>query len=222
MNTLFTTPKQQISQVKGWNKRYKLGFSEADFKRVTKEADSLVWSGELVTPVLVPYLSDLPTTVTKLLTIIDGSYDKSYISDYIKEVKLAHGEHVPGLRWEIIDLGANKDVAPNEIKAEGAHIGVLAAACWFPDWVKAMDGGKVPYVNVTGLRCTLPGNEAWRHAPCLSWFRSIRGVELSAYWVGNRDSYWACPVVVRRESSELGSPLPLELTINGLNYRRVE
>ena len=84
--------------------------------------------------------------------------------------------------------------------ADSVHAEILAAAAHFPNWVQAMDGEHVPYVWMPGYQVTIPGYEAWRRLPYLSWDSVSREVSLSASWDDDRGYGWACPVVVRRKS----------------------
>ena len=207
---MFVSADIQLANVRRWNEERNWGFTEEQIRRAAQEVPVL-YREPLVPVVLVPYLKTVQATLEELWTVgcsavqPDKGRYKELKSDK-KHLRLLDGiTHEPGLRWEVIDLGANWDsqngTRPIDVRNQNsAHAGVLAAAAHFPKWVQAMDGKKVPYACMPGYQVTLPGFEAWRSLPCLFWHRSYREVRLHAYWDDYRNDNWACPVVVLRES----------------------
>ncbi len=210
---MFDNPEIQIARVKAWNKKYGWGFTKKDFGSLTLDPQN--YPKGLTTYVLVPYLKSTQSTFDGLWEVIENEYNTRKWKE-IDKVKLFKGKHQKGLRWELIDLGANhapeKGRTVQEVRAKGedlAHAGVLAAVAHFPDWVHAMDGKTVPYVDLGGYKTTFPGDSE-PYALCVYWDPFNREAELSASWLGIRSNEWAAPV--RRESLELA---PLDAGVLG-------
>lgn len=225
----FLSTDDQIKNVKSWNKKYKWGFSAADFKKLPKAPERP--KEDLVAVVLVPYLKTIQQSFDGLCKVLEDEYDNYWRWNELKKVRLLDGITRPvGLRWEVIDFGANRGKALLDVRTKDSpHIGVLVAAAHFKDWVQAMDGDKVPYVWLPGLQAEY--NRIWQGVPILYWDRYRRKVGVDSGWDGYRDSDFAVPVF--RESSSqpsetknsaaLGSlELPEVLEINGQMYRKEE
>ena len=65
----------------------------------------------------------------------------------------------PTLRWEVIDLGCQRNKKPVDVRSpeKSPHAGILASAMLHPEWVKAMDGGRVPCVWIPGYEIDFAG-----------------------------------------------------------------
>lgn len=224
---MFKSPQDQIKNIQKWNKKYKWGFSNAAIdtafeKKPTSDNEN---TASLQTSVLVPYLSGVQSTFDALIQVIRDEYKSHYISYYTKEVKLTHGTHKPGLRWETIDFGANRNKVPQDIGAEGAHAGILAAACHFPDWLKAMHGSTVPYVDLPGYRVNAPGGDPWAISPYI-YVSPDGSVLVRVGWADSSFPACAEPVVVGSGTQSLEPlatdplVLPKILTINGVEYEQ--
>lgn len=145
----FISIEDQIKNLKAWNKKYGWGFTAQDFKDLPAAPK---WpQDELVAVVLVPYLKTVQKSFDALWQVAQDIYPENWRSSYAEKVSLVNGvNHTPGLRWEALELKANfnpKDgiVISKLDRTKLAGIGVLAACAHFPNWVKAMDGDKVPY-----------------------------------------------------------------------------
>jgi hypothetical protein len=206
IHEMFTSPEAQLANVRSWNLERGWDFIEAHFVQAAAELEALTWpSDRLTVPVLVPYLDTVQRTFEELWAVASAAQPNNWRWDELKSdaehLRLLEGtRHVPGLRWEVIDLGANWDpregIRPVDVRAaNSAHAGVLAAAGHFPKWVQAMDGTKVPYVWMPGYQVTLLGDEAWRYVPCLDWHQRDRKVSLLARWDGDCYRRWVCPLV---------------------------
>lgn len=221
---MFKTPVQQMTQVKKWNKKYKWGFKDFPIPPDFTQHD-------LTTLVLVPYFETVSETVEKLWQVIADECT-TWRNDNTRKITLIEGIAQPpkGLKWEKIDLGAHHKLrSVSEVRDKtSAHAGVLAAAVLFPNWVKSMDGVKVPYVDLAGYEIK---EEAWSDCPYLIWWADNRRLHFHLGRVVIRHSNYAAPVVLG-ESSELGdselSPLGSlnlvlsEITVNGRKYRVIE
>ena len=202
INEMFVPVDVQIANVRDWNLTRGWNLIEAHFIEAQAAAQQLVWPDDSLTAhVLVPYLDTVQRTFDELWGIAATRQSSNWRWDGLnsdsKHLRLLEGiEHQPGLRWETIDLGADRNARPRDVRnARSAHAGVLAAAAHFPKWVTAMDGDKVPYVWIPGYEATVPGKDAWQDVPYLYWNRISRQVELRAYWSDYRYQWWAAPVL---------------------------
>lgn len=209
---LFASAREQIVLVRKWNAERQWGFTEADFERVAENIPA--WPEDrLVALVLVPYLPEKKgisgiERAFQELWLLAGAQQKNrsrwdgYEKAGPERLRLHEGiEHQPGLRWEVIDLGANWDkdngISPEEIRgSKSPHAGILAAAALHPSWVCAMDGREVPYVWIPGYEVTVPGfGASWTDVPRLWFLRSVARVYLYARWRDSRYSHCAVPVL---------------------------
>lgn len=201
---LFVDPKQQADNMRQWNTQSNFGFTKDDFGPILEAMARLPLPNGLTAPVLVAYLETVGETFEALWSAVESVYAKNYRWDEVKSdrhhLRLLDGIEHPGrcLRWEVIDLGAHHEpengrLVRNVRGPDSAHAGVLAAAAHFPEWVAAMCGKTVPYVDIAGYQCTVRGDGRWRGVPCICGDGS--GVRLRAAWDGNRHYRYAAPVL---------------------------
>ncbi|MFZ2803856.1 MAG: hypothetical protein WA001_01400 [Patescibacteria group bacterium] len=212
---LFSTTELQLARVREWNKEFGWGIPDEAFAAVEKSVPA--WPDKnLVAVVLVPYLADkanedgtvttgLERTFHELWTRAkaeqhanrrwDG-YDKAG-SDRLRLLKGI--EHKVGLRWEVIDLGCNRNKKLMNVRnsKSSPSAGILAAAALHPNWVKSMDGDKVPYVFISGYEVQVPDERPWAHVSDLSFDSDDRGIQLGYGWCGYCSSCWAVPSFFR-------------------------
>jgi hypothetical protein len=210
---LFVSLEVQLANVRNWNQMRGWGFTDADFDAI--DLTPVKHSG-LVVDVIVVYLPDqgktsgIQRTFEELWYIASrlqpGKWRHEWLNSGPKHLRLLEGiEHKPGIRRVTIDLAANWDcqngIRPMDVRgSDSVHAEALAAAAHFPDWIRAMDGERVPYARMPGYQVMIPGREAWRGVPDLRWSSVSPEVVLGARWDSSRFYSWACPVVVRRES----------------------
>jgi hypothetical protein len=216
---LFLLPTKQLARVREWNKEFGWGISDEAFAEAEKFVPA--WPEEkLVAVVLVPYLADkkeqkgedeivvttgLERTFHELWMRVKSEQDMSWCWDgYDKagsdRLRLHKGiEHTVGLRWEVIDLGCNRNKMPMDVRNSklSPSAGILAAAALHPQWVKSMDGDKVPYVWIPGYEVQVPDGKPWASAPRLDFDRGARGVQLAYGWSSLCGSEWAVPSFFR-------------------------
>ncbi|MFH1046770.1 MAG: hypothetical protein V1738_00560 [Patescibacteria group bacterium] len=95
---------------------------------------------------------------------------------------------LPGVRIEVVDLGANFDSENGMVPAEkrgphSAHAAVIYAAAQDPEWIQQMDGASVPYAIAAGLELDIPGYDRWSDSPFVH--RDGDGARLNADHVGD-------------------------------------
>ncbi|HWQ99685.1 MAG TPA: hypothetical protein VN397_02445 [Candidatus Methylomirabilis sp.] len=212
---LFTTTAKQIERVREWNKEFGWGISDEAFAEAEKSVPA--WPEEkLVAVVLVPYLADKANEDETVTTGVErtfhelwdvaakqqhanwrwGGHDKAGPD----RLRLLKGiEHKPGLRWEVIDLGCQRNEKPMDVRhpEKSPHAGILASAMLHPEWIKAMDGENVPYTWAPGYEVNVSDEGPWQDVPGVHFNRGARGVGLYCGWCGNYSSYWAVPSFVR-------------------------
>lgn len=212
---LFTTTATQIARVREWNKEFGGGFSDEAFAEAEKSVP--VWPEEkLVAVVLVPYLADKANEDETVTTGLERTFHELWMRAKSEQdanwrwdgydnagsdrLRLLKGiEHKVGLRWEVIDFGCNRNKKPMDVRnsKSSPHAGILAAAALHPNWVKSMDGDKVPYVFAPGYEVQVPGEEPWARVPDLSFVSDDRELRLHGYWCDDYGSGWAVPSFFR-------------------------
>jgi len=176
----FLSLEGQAALVEAWNLKGEWGFTEKQFDDIRNQIPELRERMEkyekeaLVAPVLVPYLegtadaSGEQRTYEKIREVMlaqqpysQDNIGKGY-GDGDFEQHLYEGiEHTPGLRFEIIDFGANRGIATSTLdRTRLPHAGVLAAAAIHTEWSKSLgNGDDIPAVKVGGYVTNLGGYE---------------------------------------------------------------
>jgi len=182
---LFVSIAEQVENAQRWNTERGWGFGPGDFESI--DLTPVDHPDPLVVDVIAIYLpgdgelDPVRRTADELWAVATDRYPSSWCWDEKcwdlnligrKHVRLLYGiEHRPGIRRVTLDLGIHWDpVYPTrsiDVRSRNsAHAELLAAAAHFPNWVRAMDGTTVPYVQVSGYQVTLVEHESWRRLPC--------------------------------------------------------
>lgn len=222
-HSLFAPVEAQLALVRKCNAEREWGFTEEDFRHAEHNIPS--WPEDrLVAVVLVPYLTDkrnregetlmsgiqrtfleLPE-VTTTEQKMDWRWRAGEADSGPDHLRLHEGiQHRPGLRWEVIDLGANWNkedgLSPEKARSpRSAHAGILAAAALHPNWVKAMDGKNVPFVWISGYECSAPEMDKgrlWGRAPGLFFGQEDGKLGLSECWIEKCNPRLANPVIMQ-------------------------
>lgn len=208
VDDLFVSSAQQLANARRWNTKYSIGFTDEDFARLGPSP--MVGEG-FVRPVLVMYLPNEKAdkrgkvkedeTFELWWKIAASVHPDKYRWPGVKSdsdhLRLLNGITHPGkcLRWEVIDLAANRDEKPRDVRSSqtSPHAGILAAAAHFPKWVQAMHGKTVPYVSIAGYELNVPDCGGWTGVPFLHWDAVFRQVKLYAFYAVFHDGSWAVP-----------------------------
>ena len=203
---LFVKPVSQIARVRAWNKEHGLGIPDKAFAEAEKSIPA--WpEEEFGAVVLVPYLADKANedeTVTsgpvrtfhKLWACAKAEQEANWRWNGYNEAgpkcfRILSGTKHPAtssgqavLRWEVIDLGSQRNKKPCDVRSAecSPHAGILAAAALHPEWVKSMDCDKVPYVWLPGYEFVYSNSDyvlvRWGTVPYLCFDRDYREIKL--------------------------------------------
>ena len=208
---LFVKPEDQIKRVR--ELRNERGWNFPDSWLMEAQQTIPKWPEDrLVVVTLVPYLDDKREGQEIVMSGIERTFQElwavagkeqhanwrwdGYNQADSKRLRLLKGiEHKPGLRWEVIDLGCNRNKKPVDVRSakSSPHAGIFATAALHPDWPRAMDGDSVPYVFAPGYGVNVSVERPWQDVPHLGFDRGDRKVNLRAYASGGYDPFWAVP-----------------------------
>ena len=210
----FTPIPAQLARVCELNSERGWGFTEEDFAQAEQSVPE--WPNrELVAVTLVPYLPDangmggIERTFQELWKVASSLQHKSWRWDgYDKAgpdtLRLLKGikhpaQSKPVLRWEVIDLGCNRNCKSIDVRSpeSSPHAGILASAMLHPEWVKAMDGDNVPYVWAPGYEVNVSDEDPWQRLPFLYFDHGYREVRLGFNWHDYCVSRWSVPSFAR-------------------------
>ena len=163
----FTSPEFQVANLRDWNRRFDLNWSEAQIEDVANDVPEFSDLEPLIPLTLCWTLGSLATTIDAKLEIARYVYgnDKVYITrDFRTDSK--HTSVVRGgpafepwrLWWQLIDLGANRLKAPNQVPVgTAAGIEIFDVICQHPVYVTQQDGLDTPYLDLPGLSVKIRG-----------------------------------------------------------------
>ncbi len=204
VHDLFLPPEAQIKCWQEWNTEFELGIGEDEFSRLSESVPA--WPKNRLTAVVATYHFDTPQREFEFYWPLiaraqeaNWKWDQLHFDpDHLRWLK--GYENVLGLRWEVIDVGANCNRKLCDVRLPKTSPGAagLATAALFPDWVRAMNGSTVPYIWLPGYEVTFPGADPWQFVLDVSFRRGDRQVRLFAYWFGNPVGSWSVPVLLGR------------------------
>jgi hypothetical protein len=112
-------------------------------------------------------LASLASTIDAKIDIMRQVYGKDKVivtgkfNPDQKHTSIVRGgpDFVPNrLWWQLLDLGANRRMAPNQVPAEtAAGAEIFDVLCQHPIYVRQQDGGKTPYLDLPGLTVKVRG-----------------------------------------------------------------
>jgi hypothetical protein len=163
----FTDPAEQVANLRRWNGPFGLGWT--DQQLVAMEGAVPQYSDEepLIPLTLCWTLGTLAQSIDAKLQIIRDVYGTDRVSitrDFKTDAK--HTSMVSGspmfvpyrLWWQLIDLGANRFIAPNEVAgADAAGFEIFDVLCQHPEYVGEQDGNETPYLDLPGLSVRVRG-----------------------------------------------------------------
>lgn len=221
---MFTTSDRQLANVRLWAAQRLEAWKDVPIEQWLAQLGPIPdWpSGRLQCVTLEVALPDRPEVKDK-----DGNVVEPAAPGYIRTVRdfwgIISGQHPnhrkwdefqldaehlfllegatyePGLRWRILDLGANWDktngIRPIDVRnaITSPNVDGFAALAHHPEFVRRMDGVKVPYLWIAGCQVTVPGRGPRRYVPVAGFGRGGRRVGLGAGWGGYPGSDCAVP-----------------------------
>lgn len=219
---LFVPCDTQIARVRELNVERDWGISDEAFATAAESVPA--WPEEkLIAVVLVPYLADekddkgeiilsgVERTFHDLWAVAASEQDASWrwdgydnagperlrLMDGVTHPVLREGQGC--LRWETIDLDYYRDYQLVDVRKPRffPHAGILAAAAFHPEWVKAMDGVNVPYVFAPGYEVSVDDAYPWQYVPHMHFHAHTRKILLDYSSYEGRFEGWAIPFFVR-------------------------
>ena len=198
----FTSPGEQIRKLWMWNRYFKRGFTQEQVIAARAAVPAFAWDQPLAALTLCWTLGTLEDSLHAKLAIMRHVYgeDKVFVSPSCKteHTFLVDGapEFVPNrLWWQVIDLGANRDKAPDEIPAAtAAGTEVFDVACQHPVYVRQHNDHDIPRLEIPGIRVKVPGEWRWRRCAPYVYGYSIGYVKVGVRWADEIDSNYAEPV----------------------------
>ena len=158
------------------------------------------------------YRESIPATLVYARERMQEAWGEKYYEwteAYAQNVDDERVKAVPGAKpfipnrivIEVVDFGANwnrKDglILEDVQKAQApqlADFAVIYNAVQSPEWLRQMDGEKVPYALVAALLLSVPGGDSWRYSPSV-WHRGGKA-GLGGDHVGHRFDDRAVPVL---------------------------
>lgn len=205
---------EQLNNCRRWNDEYSLGFTEADFPGYVPD---FTWDPQnpLLVMVAVMYLPDKDGVPGYVRTaqlgweIIQSQHKSHWInsdfkfdSENLRLLADTEARHSPGIRFVKLNLGAHHEPengrrACDVRGTDSAHAEILmGAGLQLPSWIKAMDGQRVPYVDIAGYQFKWPGPRDFVYVPWLYFFTGLSKVELGTDDEANRSCSASVPVLV--------------------------
>ncbi len=176
---MFISPAEQFELVRQRNAKRGWGFTDEDFSCL---GEPPAWpDDDLYAVVLEVSLDSIQQTFEEAwLWAAEAQRDYRRhrrwpeLSSDERGLRLLVGiEHKRGLRWRVVDLGANWDkkdgIAPRNVRdpKRSPHSAILWAAALFPAWVRAIDGVNVPNVWIPGYEASVSDHMPWTEVPRL-------------------------------------------------------
>ncbi|MBI4143107.1 hypothetical protein HY480_04505 [Candidatus Uhrbacteria bacterium] len=195
---LFTPPEQQLANVRQWMAQRLQTWRDVPFEQwFASIGPAPAWpDGKFQCVVLELALPDQPKTkdakgkvipavpgyirtVRDLWDIISGQhpYDSNYLPMDAEHLFLLDGAtYEPGLRWRILDLGANWDIAPATVcnPTTSPNVDGFAAIAQHPQFICRIDGVTVPGLWIAGFQVAAPQWDERRHMPFVLFAPSRR------------------------------------------------
>lgn len=216
----YTPPELQLANVRTWDRERHWGIPDEWFEQL---GPAPAWpDGKLKCVTLEVALPDQPETkdgqentipaipgmirtVRELWDITSHQHpNASKWTDFhldAEHLELLEGStYEPGLRWRVLDLGANWDkkdsIRPTDVRnaQTSPNVDGFATLAHHPKYVRSMNGTTIPFLWIAGFVVSVPGSDPRRNVPLVDFRRDDRRVRLSAGWDAHRYPGYAVPV----------------------------
>ncbi|MFA6252904.1 MAG: hypothetical protein WCV69_01380 [Patescibacteria group bacterium] len=195
---MFATPAQQLSMVKVLNVQHCWGFTDEDFIKLG-QAPVPANTTRLTVVILEVCLDTVQRTFDTAWQLAASKQPNSsrlggLLSDS-EHLRLLSGQHSRGLKWRIVDLGANQNRKSVDVRdsVQSPAAAILWMAYYSPKWVSAMNGKDIPYVFLPGYEACAPIFLDWQFVPCFGWDADMRQFWLRTFHLGSQCDEWAVP-----------------------------
>jgi hypothetical protein len=163
----FTPPVDQVENFRKWSQLFNTVWTSDDIDRLTTDIPDFDNSEPLIPMTLCWTLSSLASSIDAKIEVMKHVYgaDKVHVTSKLNS-DAKHTSVISGgppfepnrLWWQLIDLGANRFKAPNEIPAAtAAGCEVFDVICQHPIYVSQQDGWETPFLDLPGLSVKVRG-----------------------------------------------------------------
>ncbi len=196
---MFATPDQQLAMTRVLNVQHSWGFTEEDFAKLGQAPIMPADPGHLTMVILEVLLDTVQRTFDMAWQLAASKQPESWRWDGLlsdpDHLRLLSGQHSRGLKWRIVDLGANQNRKPVDVRdpVGSPAAAILWMAYYSPKWVSAMNGKDVPFVFLPGYEACTPGNHGWQDVPGLGRNVVRRRIGLFASGCDFQGDGWAVP-----------------------------
>jgi hypothetical protein len=166
----FATPLEQVAKLREWNRMLGHPWTDEEIDRAGADIPAFPTDEPLVPLTLCWTLGSLASSIDAKIDIMRHVYgiDKVVVTRSFnpdeKHTSVVRGgpAFVPHrLWWQLIDLGANRFKAPNQVSPSvAAGVEVFDVFCQHPIYVGQQDGLDTPYLDLPGLTVKVRGMAA--------------------------------------------------------------
>lgn len=163
----FSSPSEQIASLRTWNRLLGSVWTDERIDRAAASVPTFAGDEPLIPLTLCWTLGSLAASIDAKIDIMRHVYgsDKVIVTRKFnpdeKHTTVVKGgpAFVPHrLWWQLIDLGANRFKAPNQVPvATAAGCEIFDVFCQHPIYVKQQDGLDTPYLDLPGLSVKVRG-----------------------------------------------------------------
>lgn len=163
----FTSPARQIANLREWNRHLGSVWTSEQIDQVAKEVPFFSDDEPLVPLTLCWTLRSLASSIDAKVVIMTHVYGEDKVivtrnfntdSKHTSAVSGAPAFVPNHLWWQLIDLGANRFMAPNQVPAEtAAGCEIFDVLCQHPVYVGQQNGADIPYLDLPGLSVKVRG-----------------------------------------------------------------
>jgi hypothetical protein len=163
----FTLPEAQIANLRLWNELLDKVWTNEQLDRLASEVPKFDDHEPLIPLTLCWTLDSLSSSIDAKIEVMRHVYgvNRVYVTNKFnpdsKHTRIVSGGPTfkPNrLWWQLIDLGANRFKAPNQVPvATAAGCEVFDVICQHPVYVGQQDGSETPYLDLPGLTVKVRG-----------------------------------------------------------------
>jgi hypothetical protein len=163
----FTSPKVQIENLRTWSHLLESSWTDDVLERLASDVPEFDEDQPLIPLTLCWTFSTLAASIDAKIDVMRLVYgrDRVYVtrkfnpdSKHTSIISGAPPFEPDRLWWQLIDLGANRFKAPNQVPAAtAAGCEIFDVICQHPIYVGQQDGSETPYLDLPGLSVKVRG-----------------------------------------------------------------